>query len=86
MPDRREHSLTSPIEFKAVDFQWDCVVIPWQRAIVLKTRNGQLVQPLEELHKAQHALKPMRAGQPYSPGFLYNELIAIAVRSSRHVD
>ena len=86
MPDRREHSLTGPIEFKAGDFQREYVVISWQRAIVLKTRTGQVVQPLEELDKAQHALKPARAGPPCSPRFLYHEMIGSAERSSRYVN
>jgi hypothetical protein len=60
--------------------------MPWQRAIVLKTRNGRMVQRLEELDKAHHDLKPARAGLPYLPGFLYNELIESAERSSVYVD
>lgn len=80
LPDWRERTLTNPIELKAVDFQWEYVVVPWQRAIVLETRDGQVVQRLEnlELEGAQHDLKPARAGQPYARGFLYDQLIVRA--------
>ncbi len=86
LPDWMEHSLTIPIELKAVHFQWEYVFVPWQRAILLETRDGQVVQRLEELDEAQHDLKRARSGRPYSPGFLYNELIGSAERSSGYVD
>ena len=42
--------------------EWEYVVVPWQRAILLETRDGQVVQQLEglELDKAPHDLKPAR--------------------------
>lgn len=68
--------------------EWEYVVVPWQRAILLETRDGQVVQQLEglELDKSQHDLKPARPGLPYSPGILYKELIGSAERSSGDVD
>ncbi len=86
MLDWRERSLTNPIELKAVDLHRKSVIMPLQRAIDLETRTGQVVQPLEEPHKAQHDLKPARVGLPYSPVFLYNELIGSAERSSGYVE
>ena len=79
-------TLTSAIELMAVDFQWEYVVEPWRRAILLETLDGQVVQRLEELDKSQHDLKPARPGLPYSPGILYKELIGSAERSSGDVD
>ena len=84
--DRMVRTLTSAIELKAVDFQWEYVVEPWQRAVVLKTLDGRVVQRLKELDKAQHDLKHALAGRPCSPGYLYDKMIRSAERSNGYDD
>lgn len=79
-------TLTIPVVLKAVDLQREHVVMPCQRAIVLNTLNTRVVQRLKELDKAQHDLKPALAGRPRSSGYLYDEMIGSAERSSGYVN
>lgn len=80
LPDWRERTLTNRMELKAVDFKWEYVVVPWQKAIVLETRDGRVLQRLAELELGddQHDLKPEDAGQQYPQGYLHGQLIGRA--------
>ena len=43
LPDWRARSLHNQLEIKAVDYKWDYLVVPWDKAILVETSNRRVV-------------------------------------------
>ena len=49
LPDWKVRSLHNELEIKAVDFKWEYVVVPWDKAILVETLNGWVMQRVSEV-------------------------------------
>ena len=79
VPDWRERSLHYPLEIKAVTHKWGYEVVPWDKALLLRTSSGEAVGRFEDVEIQQERFK---LNQMLSPelsacqsGYLYDVLI-----------
>ena len=79
LPDWRERSLQNPLEIKAVDYQWEYVVVPWEDTTLLATSDGRAVERIAEVefrHNRFELSVPVGSTTPPFPSaILYDELI-----------
>ena len=79
LPDWREPSLHNPLEIKAVDYTWGYVIVPWDKALVLRTSAGEVVGRLDdlEIREERFQLNQMMStrSRPFQSGYFHDELI-----------
>jgi hypothetical protein len=79
LPDWEERVLDNSLEIKAVDYQWEYVVVPWKDTVLLETSGGRVVNRLEKIQidGDTYILKRVETGPsvPYPEGVLYDYLI-----------
>lgn len=79
LPDWKERSLQNQLEMKAVDYQWEYVVVPWSDAVLLSTLGGMAVGRIEEVELGENQFELPKPANPSAPvfprGLLYDELV-----------
>jgi hypothetical protein len=80
LPDWRARSLHNQLEIKAVDFKWEYIVVPWDKAILVETLNGWVMQRVSEVEFQGDNFRldsePLLGEEPFHPGALYEEFLS----------
>ena len=80
LPDWRARSLHNQLEIKAVDFKWEYVVVPWDKAILVETLNGWVMQRVSEVEfqgdDFRLGSEPLLGEEPFHPGAFNEEFLS----------
>lgn len=80
LPDWRARSLHSQLEIKAVDFKWEYIVVQWDKAILVETLNGWVMQRVSEVEfqgdNFRLGSEPLLGEEPFPPGAFYEEFLS----------
>jgi len=80
LPDWRARSLHNQLEIKAVDFKWEYIVVPWDKAILVETLNGWVMQRVSEVEfqgdNFRLGSEPLLGEEPFHPGAFYEEFLS----------